>query len=43
MDLTIMDDTGENETQAEQMERLSRLIERESRRYPPDFDRRGGE
>lgn len=25
----------------EQMERLSRMIERESRRYPPNFEKRG--
>lgn len=30
------------ETAAEELERLSRMMERESRRYPADFDRRGG-
>lgn len=29
------------ETAAEEMERLSRMMERESRRYPADFNRRG--
>lgn len=31
-----------SETAAEELERLSRMMERESRRYPADFDRRGG-
>lgn len=30
------------ETSAEVLERLSRMMERESRRYPADFSRRGG-
>mgnify|MGYP006065059623 FL=1 len=38
----IAPDGEEFELVAEQMERLSRLIERESRRYPPDFEKRGG-
>lgn len=33
---------GGAETPSEELERLSRIMERESRRYPADFGRRGG-
>ena len=32
---------GDGMSLSEELERLSRMIERESRRYPPDFERRG--